>query len=1504
MKYIFKKYLPIFIFTILLIKSGMAQVKVPETQNTVRFTENKNQWDTQILYRAQLDGGVLFLENNCFTYSFYDKETLRKSHNPKAPPDLPEGEEDKLISNSKCLTVSNSSPSGRSGGAAPIASHAFRMTFINALNSVITSATNPTSDYCNYFIGNDKNKWAGGVKNYKEVNYKNIYDGIDLQVLGLQNSLKYNFILAPYANADNIKLYYQGLDKIILENNALKLTTSLNELMEQKPFAYQQIGNEKIQVPCKFVLENTTVSFIFPHGYNKQYTLVIDPVLVFAASSGSFADNFGMTATYDAQGNLYSGGTCFDQGYPTTLGAYDRTYNGIVQYGRTDVVITKYDSSGTFLRYSTYLGGAKGTEIVTSLIVDAQNNLLLYGATGSSDFPITANAYDKIFKGGKGLYFKSNGTYFINGTDIYISKFNTSGTSLLSSTFIGGRENDGVNTNESNVLFAFGFNPLTGNFDIPVYTSPSDSLQYNYGDQYRGEINVDKFGNICIASSTRSPDFPIINGFDNTLGGQQDAVVFKLNSNLSQMLWSSYLGGNNNDAGYALALDDSANVYVTGGTRSFNFPTTVGALKTTYAGGKADGYVTKIKFDGSAILSATYLGTANYDQSYFVQLDKSNNVYLVGQSEGKMPVTDSSKYFNANSSQFISKLNNRLTTLIFSTVFGNGDSIPNISPSAFLVDDCENIYVSGWGGNIETNKPTNGMPLLNAIQPTTDGYNFYLIVLAKDVASLIYATYFGGAKSQEHVDGGTSRFDKKGVVYQSVCAGCGGNDDFPVTPGAWPGTPGNPNYNDNCNNGVFKFDFEIAMVQADFTVNQLIGCDSLTVNFKNQSTAGSTFLWDFGGGDTTSVIANPTRTFLNPGKYLVKLYVTNPSSCNNADTTFSYITINPTPVVTNVKNDFSICSGSKLNIPLTSDVNSTFTWATASTSNVSGESAVQKKTSTISDVLVNTTLVNQILTYTVVPTSIATQCSGKPFFINVLVHPAPNVNINNSISICSGTKANIPLQSAINSTYTWIAANNNNVSGETTSQQITTNINDSLVNSTVFNQTVIYTITPTSISNSCVGAAVNTSVLVYPIPMIVVNTSSVCSGNVSAIQLTSNINSTFEWFATDNINVSGESLSPQTTTTINDLLYTTSTANQTVVYTITATSIAGQCVGNSNVISVIVYPGITADFDFENPSCSNKILFHDSSAIAPVSWLWYFDDGDSSTVQNPQHTYTANGIYDVELITSSINNCKDTAVVQLNFKLSSIAISNDTAVCIDNSVQLNVMGGVFYNWLPQESLNDATIANPIATPTVTTTYTVSVTSIQIVGDTCTQTVSTTVNVIDPTLYIINVTANEDTLFQGQSTTLYAITDSALSVSWIASSGVKIPRLATVLVTPETTTTYTVSILGSLGCPKSAIITIYVIECDPASIFVPNTFTPNGDGKNDVLYVRGNSITELYFAVYNRWGQLVFETTDITKGWNGIYNNMKADPAVFAWYLKAKCFNGETLEKKGNVTLIR
>lgn len=1184
--------------------SGGGGVKTPQPQNTVKFTENKNQWDKKVIYRAQLDGGALFLEKNAFTYNFYDKETLRNNH------------------------------MGRNKTGSPtIRSHAFKMTFVNSSSSLITLAKTTTSDYCNYFIGKDKSKWVGNVKNYKEINYKNLYTGIDLQVLGLQNSIKYNFIVSPQGNPDKIKLYYEGIDELSLRNGALIIKTSINEMMEEKPYAFQLINGKKIQVPCEFVLQNKTVHFKFPEGYDKKQELVIDPILVFACSSGSLADNFGMTATYDSLGNLYSGGTCFDVGFPTTLGAYDASFNGTPSYGNTDVVITKYNTNGTSLLYSTYLGGATGTEIVTSLIVDGQNNLLLYGATGSFDFPVTATAYDQTFNGGILLRFVYNGSYFDNGTDIYVAKFNSIGTSLLASTYIGGTMNDGVNVNNDSTLFSSG--------PPAVYEFPADSLQYNYGDQYRGEIQVDPAGNCYIASSTRSGNFPIIGGFDNTLGGKQDAVVFKMNSDFSNLIWSSYLGGSDNDAGYALIVNDSSEVYITGGTRSNNFPTTLGSYKPSYGGGKADGYITHINANCTAIINSTYIGTNNYDQSYFIQGDDENDIYVFGQSLGAMPVINA-PYFNTNAKQFVTKLDKTLSIVLFSTRVGSGGAQVDISPSAFLIDNCKNIYLSGWGGKIvPPTSTTFSMPLTSdAIQSTTDGHNFYLMVLSAGTSSLLYATYFGGASSWEHVDGGTSRFDKKGIIYQSVCAGCGGNDDFPVTPGSWPYTspsytpytPGVPssgiNMSSNCNNGTFKFDFQVPLVDAVFTVDTTQGCSSFTVQLQNQSSPIANYLWDFGNGDTSSVIFSPIVTYSVPGTYVVQLYVKDPSRCNVWDTVAQ---------------------------------------------------------------------------------------------------------------------------------------------------------------------------------------------------------------------------------------------------------------------------------------SIIVYPAITADFNVVTTPCTYQAAFFDSSAVAPVSWLWYFDDGDSSIVQNPTHLYDSTGTYNVQLITSTINGCKDTTIVQVDFVGSNpVVVNPNSTICQGNNSQLIASGGYAYSWSPPTGLSNPNIPNPIAAPDSTTTYTVTVSSVNSLGDTCIQTLSTTVFVIDPTALVLTATVDDDTLDQGQSTIIHAITDTTLQITWSPSAGLSNPSSFNPIATPEHTTTYTVTITNSAGCAVTAAVTIYVVsmKCNTEDVFVPNTFTPNNDGQNDILFVRGNELTELYFGVYNRWGELVFETTDITKGWDGIYKGMKVDPAVFAWYLKAKCYNGNELKKQGNVTLIR
>ncbi|MGZ3885148.1 MAG: DUF7948 domain-containing protein, partial [Bacteroidia bacterium] len=295
----------------------------PHVSPTLRFTENLGQWAPSVKYRVQLDGGLLFMEDNGLTYNFYDKKKYRSFHMGG-------------MAREKTPTLD---------------AHAFKVEFVNCNRGFKTEAGQQGSDYENFFIGSDRTKWKSNVRNYHTIWYRNIYNGIDYEAITSARGLKYNFHVRAGSDPAAIRLKYKGVEKIKLIDEQLIVSTSVDDITEKKPYAFQSINGQIVEVPCKFVLKGSTVSFDFPKGYNAAYDLVIDPILVFAAQSGSTADNFGMTATYDNGGNLYSGGTAFDIGYPTTPGAYQVTFAATYtpNTGNTDVVVTKYNPTGTGL---------------------------------------------------------------------------------------------------------------------------------------------------------------------------------------------------------------------------------------------------------------------------------------------------------------------------------------------------------------------------------------------------------------------------------------------------------------------------------------------------------------------------------------------------------------------------------------------------------------------------------------------------------------------------------------------------------------------------------------------------------------------------------------------------------------------------------------------------------------------------------------------------------------------------------------------------------------------------------------------------------------------------------------------------------------------------------------------------------------------------------------------------------------------------------------------------
>jgi gliding motility-associated-like protein len=843
----------------------------------LKFEENKNQFDPKVLYEVDLiKSGKLFLEKNTFTYLFWNQDEIEQMHHPS----------------------NNADPAQWKNGVA-VHFHCVKAEFLNANPDVNVYSQNPVSYYKNYFIGNDPQKWASDVKLYEEVNYSELYTGVDMHVYSKENNLKYDFIVSPDGNPDDIQINYNGPEKVFLKDGNLNILTNQGIITEEKPYAYQLIDGIETEVKCRFELKENVLSFSFPNGYVKTQPLIIDPTLVCSTFSGSTSDNWGYTATYDAAGDIYAGGIAAAFGYPTTVGAFQTTFGGGGSGGNNypfDITLTKYNPAGTALIFSTYLGGSDN-EQPQSIVVDNNNELCVIGRTYSANFPTTAGAYDVSYNG---------------GADIIVTKFNPAGTALIGSTFVGGAGEDGVN--------------ITANFFA------WSSLKYNYGDDGRSDIITDNAGNCYIASETQSINFPTTGGAFQTAfgGGTQDGCVFKLNSALTAMTFCTYLGGNSDDACYSIVLNGANEVYVSGGTSSTDFPTTVGTLHTTYQGGAADGFITHLNAAGSSVLQSSYIGTAAYDQSYFVQLDGNFDVYLYGQTAGAYPVTGG-VYSNANSGQFIHKLNPALSATIYSTVFGSGALTPNISPSAFLVDTCENVYTAGWGGQCipyGNTGTTFGMPTTaNAFQSTTDGCDFYFFVLKKNALSLWYASYFGGnAGSDEHVDGGTSRFDKRGVIYQSVCAGCGGSQNFPTTAGAWSTT----NNSFNCNNAVIKMDFQLVNLSAVASAapSDTI-CVGSTMNFVNTSIGAHNYIWDFGDASPVDTNMTPSHIYGTIGSYTVTLVAIDSLSCSFSDTTQLFIVVVAPPIV-NLGNDTTVCGN--LNLPLNAgNPTCTFLWSTGAT---------------------------------------------------------------------------------------------------------------------------------------------------------------------------------------------------------------------------------------------------------------------------------------------------------------------------------------------------------------------------------------------------------------------------------------------------------------------------------------------------------------------------------------------------------------------------------------------
>jgi len=1155
------------------------------------ITPNRGQWDDRILYNVDINQGKLYLEKNQMTFFLTDA----MAHNHA---------EHKHHSEEKNGT----------------AYHVINQTFLNANPNTYKEEKIPSNHYSNYILGSDQTKWKSEIYSFQEVHYKQFYTDIDLFYCTKDKQLSYNFFIAPHADPSQIQFKLTGAESVkITAEGTLVLKHRFGEIIESAPIAWTE--NEKgikTKVACRFLQMQDTIRFYFPDGYAKNEKLIIDPSLTFSTFTGSTADNWGFTATPDINGNLFGGGIVFGAGYPLSTGAYDLSFNSGTGTFPIDIGITKYNAVGTNILYSTYIGGS-GNETPHSIVSAQNGELYIYGVTSSTNFPMAGTPYDNTHNGGP--YEIENSLEF-NGADIYVARLNPNGTTLLSSTYIGGANTDGLNTN---------------------------SLNYNYGDQFRGEIILDGNQNVYISSTTASSNFPTVSASQSTLNGSQDAVIFRLNSSLSTLAWSTYFGGSGLETGNAVSISSNGYIYAAGGTSSSSLPLSLGN-DLSFNGGISDGYVLRLNQSNGQFVAGTYMGMNEYDQTYFVDTDIDNFVYVYGQSESNWGVSPGC-YGTPNSGQFVRKYSADLLSISWSTMIGAAHGHVEISPTAFLVSDCYDIYLAGWGGILnQSGQATSSTS--NNFQCTPDGYqlitngnNFYIAVLDQDASALKYATFMGGTtSSSNHVDGGTSRFDKSGRIYHAVCGACGGNDyGFTSTPGSWSPTNNSP----NCNMATFKF--ELSAIQAIAAQPVPLICIPQSVYFQNNSINGNAYLWYFGDGNSSTEF-EPIYQYTTPGVYDVTLIVTDTNGCFSPDS--STITINIGSFEGGVVAPPSpICPGDNFQFEAYGGAN--YSWTPAQYLN---NPNVYNPVATIT----------QTTTFTV---TISDSCGSVAFPVTLEVYDN-SISISPDTSICIGNSVQLNVNSSGSITWSPPTYLNNPTSFSPicTPQQSTT-----------------YTANVTNQYGCENQAQVTINVFLNPPIPILEDTVQVCEGGSVGIVVSGG--NSYSW-----------QNSPYLNTTQGSAVIANPPNDNWFYVTVTNTC-------GSTQDSILVQT-IEAQIQAGNDTiiCPNETAILWASGASYYQWnppATFFElSGNLVEVSPTQST-------NYQVIGTDANGCKDTAYVLVQlFPYPSLIVTSDIFAFYGEEIQLSATSNTpgNFTWYPPTALSCSDCSNPVAAPNQDITY--------------------------------------------------------------------------------------------------------------------------------------------------------------------------------------------------------
>lgn len=681
---------------------------LPTQSNSQFFIENKGQWNKDALYLARLNGLNYWITKNGVVSDYIRIEDTANYEDPRTieDPDLPQKRK--------------------------IYGHVIKTTLLDLNQDFAIRPDGIKEGYFNYIIDNDPSKWQTYVHLYSSVKLENIYKGIDvIYYYTPDNQIRYDYYIAPNSDPSQIRMKFEGQDGLELAPNGdLVFKTSLGDIAHGKLFAYQEVNGTQQQITCNFkIIDNNVVTFQISN-YDKSLPIIIDPTVNYVSYFGRTGTDYSYTTGLDPNGNAIIAGYTYSADLPVTTGAYQtsRPYsycgyvtkmnangNGLVfctylgasggynyiygcgsdQYGYTyvagytsasnfpvttgafqtsmssspDIFVTKLNTTGTGLVYSTYLGGSS-SDYVYGMYVDKDGYAYMTGYTYSTNFPTSSGAY------------KTSPPYS-GSANVYVTKLNPTGTALAMSSYLGG----------------------------------TSSYSYGYS------ISADPDGNPYVTGYTYATNFPTTPGAYKTTTSYTPATfVTKFNASGTSLAYSTFIPASSSTYAYGIAVNSNGEAAITGYTYATNFPITAGALQTTIST-TPDAFVLKLNSTGSGLVFSTYLGGTSSDYGRGIATDATGNIYVAGYDYSSnfpgITADGYQKVLSTTPDAFLTAFS-PTGTLLYGTFIGGSGSDYGYYFGCVATNALNQVAVGGY--TYSTNLPVTAGAYQTSISTTPDGW--------------------------------------------------------------------------------------------------------------------------------------------------------------------------------------------------------------------------------------------------------------------------------------------------------------------------------------------------------------------------------------------------------------------------------------------------------------------------------------------------------------------------------------------------------------------------------------------------------------------------------------------------------------------------------------------------------------------------------------------------------------------------------------------------------------